>query len=39
MKTKAAEEMADEGDMAGAAMVQARTKFLTQVILTTILLS
>ena len=32
MRTKAAEDLADEGDAAGAAIVQARNKFLTQVI-------
>ena len=32
MRTKAAEDLADEGDVAGAAIVQARNKFLTQVI-------
>ncbi|XP_031558321.1 condensin-2 complex subunit D3-like isoform X2 [Actinia tenebrosa] len=32
MRTKAADDMADEGDAAGAALVQARTKFLTQVL-------
>lgn len=31
MRTKAAEDLADEGDAAGAAIVQARNKFLTQV--------
>ncbi|EDO46571.1 predicted protein, partial [Nematostella vectensis] len=32
MRAKAADEMADEGDDAGAAIVQARNKFLTQVL-------
>ncbi|KAM7435860.1 Condensin-2 complex subunit D3 [Porites harrisoni] len=32
MRTKAAEDLADEGDAAGAAIVQARNKFLTQVL-------
>lgn len=32
MKAKAAEDLADEGDMAGAAIVAARNKFLTQVL-------
>lgn len=32
MRAKAAEDLADEGDVAGAAIVQARNKFLTQVI-------
>ena len=31
MRAKAAEDLADEGDAAGAAIVQARNKFLTQV--------
>lgn len=31
MRSKAAEDLADEGDTAGAAIVQARNKFLTQV--------
>ena len=31
MRAKAAEDLADEGDVAGAAIVQARNKFLTQV--------
>lgn len=31
MKAKAAEDLADEGDVAGAAIVEARNKFLTQV--------
>ena len=31
MRAKAAEELADEGDMAGAAIVEARNKFLTEV--------
>ena len=31
MRAKAAEDLADDGDMAGAAIVQARNKFLTQV--------
>lgn len=31
MKAKAAEDLADEGDAAGAAIVEARNKFLTQV--------
>ena len=30
MKAKVAEELADEGDVAGAAIAQARNKFLTQ---------
>ncbi|XP_068707976.1 condensin-2 complex subunit D3-L-like isoform X1 [Montipora foliosa] len=32
MKAKVAEELADEGDVAGAAIAQARNKFLTQVV-------
>ncbi|XP_027044721.1 condensin-2 complex subunit D3-like [Pocillopora damicornis] len=32
MKAKAAEDLADEGDVAGAAIVEARNKFLTQVL-------
>lgn len=32
MRAKAAEDLAAEGDVAGAAIVQARNKFLTQVI-------
>ncbi|KAJ7392206.1 Condensin-2 complex subunit D3 [Desmophyllum pertusum] len=32
MRAKAAEDLADDGDMAGAAIVQARNKFLTQVL-------
>lgn len=31
MKAKATEDLADEGDVAGAAIVEARNKFLTQV--------
>ena len=31
MKAKVAEDLADEGDVAGAAVVEARNKFLTQV--------
>ena len=31
MRAKAIEDLADEGDAAGAAIVQARNKFLTQV--------
>ena len=31
MRAKAAEDLADDGDVAGAAIVQARNKFLTQV--------
>ena len=31
MRSKVAEELADEGDTAGAAIAQARNKFLTQV--------
>ena len=31
MKAKVAEDLADEGDVAGAAIVEARNKFLTQV--------
>lgn len=30
MRSKVAEELADEGDTAGAAIAQARNKFLTQ---------
>ena len=30
MRSKVAEELADEGDAAGAAIAQARNKFLTQ---------